>query len=82
MKERKQKIYPATKSYEGGLDKRLKTPEYAIAGCSVGHGMQNQAGARQESQTQSGLTDDSARSRKSHQQQDTTRVKFCFLLSA
>jgi len=31
MKERKKKIYPASRAYEEGLDKRLKNPEHAIA---------------------------------------------------
>jgi probable addiction module antidote protein len=31
MKERRKKIYPASRAYEESLDKRLKTPEYAIA---------------------------------------------------
>ena len=31
MKERRKKVYPASKAYEGGLDKRLKSPAYAIA---------------------------------------------------
>jgi len=31
MKERRKKIYPASKAYSEGLDKRLKDPEYAIA---------------------------------------------------
>jgi len=31
MKERRKKIYPASKAYTEGLDKRLKHPEYAIA---------------------------------------------------
>ena len=31
MKERRKKVYPASRAYEEGLDKRLKTPEYAIA---------------------------------------------------
>ena len=31
MKERRKKIYPASRAYEEGLDKRLKTPAYAIA---------------------------------------------------
>ncbi len=30
MKEKKQKVYPASKAYEEGLDERLKDPEYAI----------------------------------------------------
>lgn len=31
MKERRKKIYPASRPYEEGLDKRLRTPEYPIA---------------------------------------------------
>ena len=31
MKERRKKIYAASKAYTEGLDKRLKDPEYAIA---------------------------------------------------
>jgi len=31
MKERRKKVYPASRAYEEGLDKRLKNPEYAIA---------------------------------------------------
>ena len=30
MKGKQKKVYPASISYEEGLDKRLKTPEYAI----------------------------------------------------
>ena len=35
MKERRKKIYPASRAYEEGLDKRLKNPEYAIAYLNV-----------------------------------------------
>ena len=35
MKERRKKIYPASRAYEEGLDKRLKDPEYAIAYLNV-----------------------------------------------
>lgn len=31
MKERRKKIHPASRPYEEGLDKRLKTPGYAIS---------------------------------------------------
>lgn len=31
MKGRKKKVYPASIAYEGGLDERLKKPDYAIA---------------------------------------------------
>jgi probable addiction module antidote protein len=31
MKERIKKVYPPSRAYEEGLDKRLKSPEYAIA---------------------------------------------------
>jgi probable addiction module antidote protein len=31
MKERRKKVYPASRAYVEGLDKRLKNPEYAIA---------------------------------------------------
>ena len=30
MKGRQKKVYPASRAYEEGLDKRLKNPEYAI----------------------------------------------------
>ncbi|MBI4526528.1 MAG: putative addiction module antidote protein [Deltaproteobacteria bacterium] len=30
MKERKKKVYPASRAYEEGLDERLKEPGYAI----------------------------------------------------
>jgi len=30
MKARRKKVYPASRAYEEGLDKRLKSPEYAI----------------------------------------------------
>ena len=30
MKEKTQKVYPASRAYEEGLDKRLKDPGYAI----------------------------------------------------
>jgi probable addiction module antidote protein len=35
MKERRKKVYPASRAYEEGLDKRLKNPEYAIAYLNV-----------------------------------------------
>ena len=31
MKEKQKKVYPASRAYEEGLDKRLKEPDYAIA---------------------------------------------------
>jgi probable addiction module antidote protein len=31
IKDRRKKVYPASRDYEEGLDKRLKSPEYAIA---------------------------------------------------
>jgi len=30
MKERRKKVYPASRAYEEGLDERLTNPEYAI----------------------------------------------------
>ncbi len=30
MKERKKKVYPASRAYEEGLDEHLKQPEYAV----------------------------------------------------
>jgi len=35
MKEKRKKIYPASRAYEEGLDKRIKNPEYAIAYLNV-----------------------------------------------
>ena len=35
MKIKRNKIYPASRAYEEGLDKRLKDPEYAIAYLNV-----------------------------------------------
>jgi hypothetical protein len=31
MKDRRKKVHPASRAYEEGLDKRLKSPEFAIA---------------------------------------------------
>ena len=138
MKQGRKKIYPASRAYEEGLDKRLKTPEYAIAylnaildendpdllllglrdvaraygftqiaestglnreslykALSKGRnprigtvmdvlsaiGCRVRAGASQESQTQSGLTDSSVRLRKINQQQ-YAREKSNFLCSS